>query len=249
MGYLKIVAVLLVLPPVNLLLFAVVGLFLARYRPRIGWIVTTVSVAGLVLLSMHAVTTPMLSALERNLPMQPPADAPPAAIVVLSGDSLASPSVPGGFTVGGLTLRRLQTAASLHRKTGLPILVTGGSVPRHAPALADLMAQSLRVDFRVETRWQERKSLDTWENARFTAEVLKDAGVSSIYLVTDAWHMRRALLAFEQTGLRVTAAPNPLQRPLSLTVTDFIPTVSSWTVAYFALHEWIGLVWYSIRPT
>lgn len=247
MGYLKIVAVLLVLPPVNLLLFAVVGLVLAHYRPRAGRIVVTLSVAGLVLLSMHAVTTPMLSALERGLPTQPPADAPPAAIVVLSGDSLSSPSIPGGFTVGGLTLRRLQTAATLHRRTGLPVLVTGGSVPRHAPPLADLMAHSLRADFRVEVRWLERKSLDTWENARFTAEILKEAGVTSVYLVTDAWHMRRALLAFEPTGLRVTAAPNPLQRPLNLTVTDFVPATSSWLVAYFAVHEWIGLVWYSIR--
>ncbi len=247
MGYLKIVAVLLVLPPVNLLLSAVAGLILARYRPRAGWIVAAVSIVGLVLLSMHAVTSPMLSALERDLPTRPPADAPPAAIVVLSGDSLSSPSIPGGFTVGGLTLRRLQTAATLHRRTGLPILVTGGPVPRHAPPLAELMAQSLRTDFRVEVRWLERKSLDTWENARFTAEVLKEAGITSIYLVTDAWHMRRSLLAFAPTGLRVTAAPNPLQRPLSLTTTDFIPSVSSWMVAYFALHEWVGLVWYSIR--
>jgi len=247
MGYLKIVVVLLILPPVNLLLAGLAGLVLSWFRPRAGWIVMAVSLAGLTLMSMHAVTTPMLAALETGLPTRPPSDAPPAAIVVLSGDSLSSPSVPGGFTVGGLTLRRLQTAASLHRRTGLPILVTGGSVPRHAPPLADLMAQSLRADFRVDVRWLERKSLDTWENARFTAEVLREAGVTSIYLVTDAWHMRRALLAFEPTGLRVTAAPNPLQRSLSLTPTDFIPTTSSWMVGYFALHEWIGLVWYSIR--
>jgi len=247
MGYVKLVVVLLLLPPLNLLLISGLGLVLARYRPVAGYRVAAIGVAGLLLLSMHAVTTPLLIALERDLPLRPTIDAPPGAIVVLSGDSLASPSVVGGYTVGGITLRRLLTAASLHRKTGLPLLVTGGPVPRHAPPLADLMTQTLRQDFRVDVRWQERKSLDTAQNARFTAEILREAGVTSIYLVTDAWHMRRALLAFEPTGLHVTAAPTPMQRPLTFTLTDFVPSVASWATAYFVVHEWVGLLWYSLR--
>lgn len=247
MGYLKGVLLILVLPPVNLLLLVIAGLVLTRFRPRAGRIVMVVGLGGMLLLSMHAVSTPMLALLERNLPVTPPPDAPPAAIVILSGDSLSSPSVPGGYTVGGLTLRRLLTGATLHRRTGLPLLVTGGPVPRHAPPLADLMAQVLRHDFRVDVRWLERKSRDTWENAQFTAEILKEAGVTSIYLVTDAWHMRRALLAFAQTGLRVTAAPTPVLREMTLSPSDFVPTVGSWMTAYFAAHEWIGLVWYSMR--
>ncbi len=247
MGYLKLAVSLLLLPPLNLLLVTVLGLILARYRPVAGYRIMAAGVAGLVLLSMHAVTTPLLISLERDLPLHPPIDAPPGAIVVLSGDSLASHSVPGGFTVGGITLRRLLTAASLHRKTGLPILATGGSVPRHAPALAELMTQTLRQDFRVDVRWQERKSRDTAENALFTAEILREAGVTSIYLVTDAWHMRRSLLAFAPTGLHVTAAPTPMQRPLTFTLTDFVPSVSSWATAYFVAHAWVGLLWYSLR--
>lgn len=247
MAYVKFVIVLLLLPPLNLLLAAVLGLVLMRYRPRAGYRIVVVSVIGLLLLSMHAVTTPLLIGLERDLPLRPPVDAPPGAIVVLSGDSLASPSVPGFYTVGGITLRRLLTAASLHRKTGLPILTSGGPIPRHAPPLADLMTQTLRQDFRVDVRWQERKSLDTAENARFSAEVLREAGVTSIYLVTDAWHMRRSLLAFAPTGLHVTAAPTPMQRPLTFTFTDFVPSISSWATAYFVAHEWVGLVWYSVR--
>ena len=54
-------------------------------------------------------------------------------------------------------------------------------------------------------------------------------------------------LAFEGTGLRVTAAPTPLQRPLRLSVTDFLPSVASWQVAYFVAHEWVGLLWYGWR--
>lgn len=243
----KTVLVLLVLPPVNLALLAMAGLVLMRYRPRAGWLLTIVSVVGLVLLSMHAVTSPMLRVLERDLPLHPPANAPPAAIVVLSGDSQSGIGLPGGYTVGELTLPRLRVAAHLHRVTGLPILVSGGGVPQRAPPLADLMTHSLRSDFRVNVRWLERRSTDTWENARFTAEILREADISSIYLVTHAWHMRRSLLAFERTGLRVTAAPTPLRPSIDFTISDFIPSIRSWMDAFYAMHEFIGMIWYSWR--
>lgn len=244
---LKATLLLLLMPPVNLALLSIGGAILARFRPRIGWAVTGVSLAGLLLLSMHGVTSPLLSTLERDLPMVPPPDAPPEAIIILAGDALSSPSVPSGHTVGALTLQRLRTGAELHRRTGLPLLVSGGSEPTQSPPLADLMTSSLRQDFRVNVRWQERKSRDTWENARFSAEILLPAGITSVYVVTHAWHMQRSLLAFEGTGLRATAAPTPLQRQIRPSLTDFLPSVASWQVAYFAVHEWVGLVWYSWR--
>lgn len=243
----KTALLLLLMPPVNLALFGLAGAVLARFRPRIGWPITIVSLTGLLLLSMHGVTSPMLVALERDLPIAPPPDAPPGAIIILAGDAMSSHSLPNGHTVGALTLQRLRTGADLHRRTGLPLLVSGGSEPTQSPPLADLMTHSLRQDFRVNVQWQERKSRDTWENARFSADILLPAGITSVYVVTHAWHMRRSLLAFEGTGLRVTAAPTPLQRPLRLSVTDFLPSVASWQVAYFVAHEWVGLLWYGWR--
>lgn len=244
---LKSALLLILMPPVNLVLLGLAGVVLARFRPRIGWGITLASLLGLLVLSMHGVTSPMLSALERDLPTVPAPDAPPGAIIILAGDSMASLSVPNGHTVGALTLQRLRTGAELHRRSGLPLLVSGGSVPAQSPTLADLMTVSLRQDFRVDVRWQERRSRDTWENARFSADILLPAGITSVYVVTHAWHMRRALLAFEGTGLRVTAAPTPLLRPIHPSITDFIPSVGSLATAYFAVHEWVGLLWYSWR--
>lgn len=245
---LKALLLLALLPPINLAILTLLGLVLMRLRPRLGRTISLLSACGLLALSLHAVTTPMLAALERDLPIVPPSDAPPGAIVVLSGDSLRSPSVPGGYTVGALTLMRLRTAAALHRKTGLPLLVSGGAVPRDkAPPLADLMTRSLREDFGVPVGWVERNSGDTQENAVFSAEILRAQGITSVYVVTHAWHMRRSLNAFAATGLTVTAAPTPLLPPIGPILADFIPTVSSWQTAYFAAHEWVGLLWYSIR--
>lgn len=235
---------LLVLPPMNLALLAAAGLVVARFRPRLGWAIGVVSVTGLLLLSFHAVSHPILGALERNLPTTPSAEAPPTAIVVLAGDVKRSPSVAGGVLVGPLTLERLRTAAALQRKTGLPVLVSGGQIPDSDTDFAKLMTQSLTEDFRVPVRWSEAKSHNTWENAHFSAAILKADGVKSVYVVTHAWHMRRSIFAFSAAGLTATAAPTPLQSVLGLVLSDFVPSVASWQTAYFAFHEWVGALWY-----
>ena len=41
-----------------------------------------------------------------------------------------------------------------------------------------MMADVLQRDFGVATRWREERSRTTWENALFTAELLKAQGVS-----------------------------------------------------------------------
>ena len=59
--------------------------------------------------------------------------------------------------------------------------------------------------------------------------------------------MRRAVLAFQDTGLTVTAAPTARDDPLGLDWTDLLPRASSWQNGYFAVHEWIGYAWYLRR--
>ena len=109
------------------------------------------------------------------------------------------------------------------------------------------MRESLMQDFQVPVRWTEDKSADTWENAQDSAAILRSAGIDSIYLVTHSWHERRALLAFAATGIAVTAAPTPLDRPVDLVSADFKPRVEAWEASYYALHEWIGYVWYALQ--
>lgn len=157
-----------------------------------------------------------------------PADHPPEAIIILGGDVIRASEERLGVRPGLLTLDRLRTAVALQRRTGLPILVTGGQTQAHAPAVGFVMEQCLQEDFRVPARWVEVKSVDTWENARFSAAILTEQGIHSAYVVTHAWHMRRALLAFQSTDLSVTAAPTSLDDQLGPDLFDFLPRVSSW---------------------
>jgi len=237
----------LLLPPVNLVFAILAGVALPRRFQRLARWLIGVAALLLLLLAMPAVADTMLCALERNLPMTPPADKPPGAIVILGGDITHTGGAQPGVTVGRLTLERLRAGAALERKTRLPVLVSGGVVGDDPPPVAVLMRESLARDFQVPVRWTEDRSRNTWENARDSAVILHAAGINSIYLVTNAWHERRALIAFAATGITITAAPTPLDRPPTPDLADFLPHARSWETSYYALHEWVGCAWYELR--
>ena len=232
------------MPPMGFVMLLLASLLVTRYRPRLGRRLSWVSLAGLLLLATPAVSYSMLLALESGLPTTPPPDAPPQAIVVLGGDVIRAFQEPLGVRPGLLSLDRERTAAAMHRRTGLPILVTGGPTQVGTPPVGLVMQQSLAEDFQTPPRWTESRSINTWQNARFSARILKAEGITSVYVVTHAWHMRRAVLAFKDTGLTVTAAPTDLDDPLGPDWTDFLPKTSAWQTCWFALHEWIGYAWY-----
>jgi uncharacterized SAM-binding protein YcdF (DUF218 family) len=237
----------LIVPPMSFALLALLGLMIGLARPNRGRFVIWFAVLGLIVLAMPIVGSMLLVALERDMPLAPPPDAPPQAIVILSGNLTDTGGEAPGVDIGPSTLGRVRAGAALARRTGLPVLVSGGSMRDDEPSLASLMARSVREDFRIQARWTEDRSRDTWENARFSNEILHDAGIRSIYLVTDGWHMRRALESFAATGLTVTAVPTALDRVLPLRPGDFIPSMAGWDLSYLALHEWIGRAWYALR--
>ena len=71
------------------------------------------------------------------------------------------------------------------------------------------MADSLEHDF------PGARAVDGDDVLRYLAmrsaapRMLREHGIHSVYVVTQAWHMRRAILAFQRTGITVTAAPGP----------------------------------------
>jgi uncharacterized SAM-binding protein YcdF (DUF218 family) len=238
----------LVIPPVGLVLSILLGRTLRGRWHRLGRSVTWASLILLTLLGMPAFSFALLEGLETNLPTASPADNSPQAIIVLGAEIIQAPDEELGSLPGPLTLERLRTAAELHRKTGLPILVTGGTTLRNAAPLAVVMARSLTDDFGTPPKWVELQSQDTFENAAFSAAILRPLGISSVYVVTHAWHMRRAVFAFQGTGLTVTAVPvSRVHLLLGLELNDFLPRTSGWQAGFYAMHEWVGCAWYSLR--
>jgi uncharacterized SAM-binding protein YcdF (DUF218 family) len=226
----------LVVPPVNLAIVALLALAADRRR------LAAVALVLLLSLAVPLVADGLTRELERGEDAGNPAAA--QAIVVLGAEVIRQDD--GRTVPGRLTLERLRRAAELARHTGLPLLVSGGVTQPGAAPVATAMSDSLRNDFGISARWVEDRSPDTFDNARDTALILKPAGVTTVLVVTHQWHMRRALLAFRAAGL--TAIPAPvLPQTSGGWLDDLVPRVSAWQNSYYALHEWIGLVWYELR--
>lgn len=109
------------------------------------------------------------------------------------------------------------------------------------------MTAVLVDDFKVPVKWEEAISNTTYENAKFSHEILKSAGINRIYLVTHAWHMRRAVFAFESAGFSVIPAPtgfasmplDPLER--------YLPSAQGLFASCIFMHEVLGWLWYQIK--
>ena len=245
--WLKKTVSILMQPPVAPLLLIVVGLVLATRRRRGGFALAWAGVAATLLLSTPASVGWLLNGLETAPVVDAAAMRQAQAIVVLGAGKRRHAPEYGGETVNRLALERLRYAARLARRTGLPVLVSGGAPTGDVPE-AVLMQAALEEDFRVPVHWVEKASLDTRQNAQFSAVPLRAAGVKRVLLVTHAAHMPRAQAAFEDAGLQVIPAPTAWLGGTGAgdQVLGELPGPTSAYAGWYAVHEWLGLLAYRL---
>lgn len=237
----------LLLPPAGPLLLALGGIGVARYHRRLGYWLAGFSLFTLYLLSTPIASKILVAGLEPQAALTNAQikDGNAGAIVVIAGpDGYYNAPEYGGDSAGPHMLTRLRYAANLHHQTQLPIAVIGGDgLGRGTPA-AQYMEQILRDDFKAEVRWVNGQSRHTFDNARYTREVLAEAGIETAYLVTHAWHMRRAQQAFNAQGLTIIAAPTSFTtyNQLGEGAYAWIPRTQAMELNNRALHEWLGIL-------
>lgn len=239
----------ILLPPLNLILLTGLGLWLARKRPRLGLGLSALALAMLTVLSTGVGARMLARPLEsQNPPLTSTEHIDAQAIVVLGGGRILDAPEYGGQDVPKMTtLGRLRYGAYLQRATGLPVLVSGGAPDGRAGSEAEMMARILRHEMSVPVRWVENASDNTAQNAEFSAKLLGADGVKKIVLVTDAMHMPRARRAFEQFGLTVLPAPTVFITTEHMSRKAWLPGASGMQNSYYALHEWLGLIWYQLH--
>jgi len=242
----------LALPPVSLLLLILMGLLIGLRWRRLGWSVSLAATLAMLALAMPFTGALLMAILAADLPRTPPPTNLPAAVVILSAEARALDVARTAYEPGPMTWERLIAGARVARAARLPILVAGGPIGGarggdDAPTLASTMAAALAQLLNQPPRWQETRSRDTWENARYSAEILQANGITSVYLVSHGWHLRRAIFAFRHFGITATAVPvRPTPWP-ARSAEEFIPSIAGWTASYYALHEWIGQLYYALR--
>lgn len=239
----------MLLPPLVFVAPALAGWMLRRWWPRFGSLLWAFSLLALLVFSTVAGGRLLVAPLEAQVPALTAAAKEEAqAIVVLGGGrhkeaaEYAHLDSPGPATLG-----RLRYAAYLQRQTGLPILVTGGAPDGGDESEAAVMARVLRQEFQVPVKWLEEASINSAQNASLSASLLREANIDSILLVTDALHMARAQRVFSQQGLRVIAAATYFHSHGATEPQDYIPGARGFGLTHYALHEWVGLLWYRLR--
>ena len=241
----------LLLPPGILLLLLAFAWWFRRSRPRLAGCCFALGLGGMWLVSLPVMVEWGARALETEPPLAPEQWATLAqradAIVVLGSGRERGDPAWGSDQPTGVGLERQRYAARLAKASGLPVLTTGGLHYGTPPSEAQLMAVSMQDDFGVSVRWKEERSRTTWENAQMSAEILLPAGVKRVVVVSQAWHMSRAVWSFEKAGLTVVPAPVGFlgvdnARPLGGWMPEF---KSIWQSGYL-LNEAVGQVGYRL---
>ena len=166
-----------------------------------------------------------------------------AALLERSASPFSAPQAKTAQAIVVLTGRNasMLEAARLHRQTGLPVLASGGD--GEAAAIKNHLEKNLQTP----VKWTEGNSLNTEQNARFSAAILAKAQVSKIILVTHAMHMRRAQAMFADQGFEVIPAPTDFSAWPELRWRDLLPSSEGRKLAKSALHEVFGLAFYKLR--
>ncbi len=229
----------LVLPPGGPILLGLLGLALWRRWPRIGRTLVATGLMVLLTLSLPVVSDVLTLAVEEYPPLGAAQPVSVGAIVVLGGGIRRNGADPAGAVLLPQSLERLAGGAALARRTGLPLVLSGGSVEA-GPAEADVMQATLKRDFGLEARYLERRSRTTRENARETAALLAHSWIKNVVLVTSAVHMRRAAAEFEAAGVTVIPAPVGGTLAVGQGLTAWLPKSSALARSGDALYELAG---------
>ena len=240
----------LILPPGSLLVLALGGLLLSHRR--LGRRLLAFSVLLLTFLSLPVTSDLLYSVLEREVAITPERigqDRPQAIVVLGGGRNLDAPEYARD-SLRPRALARLRYAAKLSREHGLPVIPSGGNPGAVGEAEAVIARDLLQQEFGVPVLDIERRSNTTWENARYTAQLMKKHGIERVILVTDAGHMARALYAFARNGISPTPAPSHYLSSKTQEISAlgrYLPSARALHESSDALHEFLGLLWYRLK--
>lgn len=240
-----------ILPPgifVLILLFTGFRFILKRYL-KVGLVNLLLGML-LWLSSISPVSDAMFRGLEGGvkIPENPQGD-----VIILLGGGIydGSPDISGiGVPSDGM-MGRIVTAVRLQKKLNLPVIVSGGRVYKHINSAEAVIGKRFLIDLGVPPNKViiEDKSRDTFENALYSREILERHNYKRPIIVTSAFHMRRAVISFEKVGIDVTPFPAMFKtwEDKDYGWVDYLPNSMEDTKT--ALHEYLGLLYYTLKPS
>jgi uncharacterized SAM-binding protein YcdF (DUF218 family) len=170
-----------------------------------------------------------------------------SAIVLLGGGTEEIPGAPGP-EVSMLAYGRLVKAFEVYKTCKLQavdcvVIITGGDASRHGASEAAVYAARLtELGVGREDIVLEQRSLNTWQNAQFTAALLKTRAVDQVFLISSGIHLHRAVLYFEHFGVQA----QPVRADYLGATMTLIPQAYNFLLTDLALHEYAGVLRYFV---
>lgn len=107
----------------------------------------------------------------------------------------------------------------------------------------------LSIGVKAEDIITEEQSQNTYENAKYSAELIREKKLEGPYLLsTSTTHMRRSMLCFKKQKLEVEPFPTD-QVTYNLSLDPyflFVPEASILQEWYWLIHEWVGILTYKL---
>ncbi|MGE0283313.1 MAG: YdcF family protein [Rhizobiaceae bacterium] len=238
--------------PLNLAIFLGMAalLALALHRRRSSIFLLSVGVAILALSTWTSFGALIMRPLEERYP-RPVALNKVDGVIVLGGGFEASVNLArGGYELSASGDRFVEAAVLARRFPEAKIVITGGqgSLVLNGETDANTAPRMLTaLGVAPERLILEGKSRDTYENAKFTREMVKPGRAETWLLVTSAFHMPRSMGLFRKADFEVTPWPVDY-RTTGREGFGFAQDnpVGSLEMTQLALREWLGLLAYRL---
>lgn len=244
-----------ILPPGFNLLLMWIGFLCLHYAKWLGRSVIAIAFVTLWLFSTPIIAQLLIDQLQYQYPIlniNKISKHSASAIIVLGGGDEISLESKNGYQLSDASEFRLRYAATLYQQTHFPIIVSGGNITKPRPSEANLMREEMQNYFHTPVAWEENKSINTRDEGNLLVAILKKHGVKKAYLVTNAFHMPRAMYTFKKSfsgsHINIIAAPmgySVLQPDAGML--NYLPSIDAINISETALHEFIGIIAYHLN--
>lgn len=239
----------LILPPLNAMILIVIAFFIPIKHRKLK---LYLGIVGFIFMYMEA--TPIF-AYNLALTIEPKpfkiSTIVPDAIVVLGGGvNSNSYEYPVKSISNTDTLTRLRYAAYLANQFPNATLIVSGGYTGSKYREADIMRDALISMFDIKNPIiLENNSVNTNENAKFVAEIIRNYKFKTVLLVTQAFHMKRSIMLFQENHIYPIAAATDYTHndDAKTKALMFIPNARAQSMMSRTLHEIFGYYLYKIN--
>ena len=167
----------------------------------------------------------------------------PEVIVVPTGGVIQDQS--GRWWPNVYTITRLSSGLRLQEEISIPLIISGGPMADGKDSEAAIAARLFGLKETAKTLLEQRSN-NTHETARHVAEILRDAKVETVLLVTTKWHMARIAATFRREGFRVVGHPTRQRIFTAIQWRDFVPSNRGIFLWGIVLREYLAIIWYLV---